>query len=200
MKQYNTLIEGLIEALRCLPGVGPKSARRMAFHLLERNRDGAERLARALLDACSGVRHCQRCRNLSDAPLCRICASDRRDSKLLCVVESPADVESIEQAAVYRGKYFVLMGRLSPLDGVGPQAIGIDSLRELLAEGDLHEVIIATGATADGEATAHFLGELTRGYAIRVTRIAHGIPIGGELEYIDSGTLSHAIACRREMS
>jgi recombination protein RecR len=200
VRQYNTLIEGLIEALRCLPGVGPKSARRMAFYLLERNREGAERLARALLEAVSGVRHCQRCRNLSDGPLCRICAGGKRDCTLLCVVENPADVESIEQAAVYQGRYFVLMGRLSPLDGIGPQSIGVDNLCQLLDGGEIREVIIATSATAEGEATAHFLGELMRGYGIRVTRIAHGIPVGGELEYIDSGTLSHAIACRREMS
>ncbi len=200
MKQFHTLIEGLIDALRCLPGVGPKSARRMAFHLLERNREGAERLAHALSQAVSGVRHCERCRNLSDSALCRICASEKRDPTLLCVVESPADLESIEQAAVYRGRYFVLMGRLSPLDGIGPQAIGIDALRAVLEDGEVCEVIIATGATAEGEATAHFLSELVRGYTIRVTRIAHGIPVGGELEYIDSSTLSHAIACRREMA
>ncbi len=199
MKYANPLIERLVEALRCLPGVGPKSARRMAFHLLERNRDGAQALAAALLAAVAEVRHCERCRNFADAPLCRICANHNRDEGLLCVVESPTDVESIEHASDYRGKYFVLMGRLSPLDGLGPEALGLDRLRGLLQEREVKEVIIATGATVEGETTAHYIGELARPLGLRVTRIAQGIPLGGELEYIDSSTLSHALAWRREL-
>ncbi|MGH8467531.1 MAG: recombination mediator RecR [Gammaproteobacteria bacterium] len=199
MKRYSPLIEELIYALRCLPGVGPRSAQRMAFHLLERNREGAQRLAHALLAAMAGVNHCHRCRNLSEVALCAICASERRDPSVLCVVENPADVQSIEQAAAFQGKYFVLMGRLSPLDGVGPEAIGIDKLKNLLSGGEVKEVIIATGATAEGEATAHYIGEVARAVGLRATRIAHGIPVGGELEYVDSTTLSHAIACRRDL-
>jgi recombination protein RecR len=184
--RYSPLIDELIGALRCLPGVGPKSAQRMAFHLLERDREGGERLARALSAAVGGVRHCERCRNLSDVPICQICDNPRRDASLLCVVETPADIESIEQGAAYQGRYFVLMGRLSPLDGIGPAAIGLDRLEGLMTEGRI-------------KATAHYVGEMARRHGVRPTRIAHGVPLGGDLEYVDAGTLSHAIACRRDL-
>lgn len=171
----------------------------MAFHLLERDREGAEGLARALSAAVSGVRRCERCRNFSDGPWCPICANPRRDASLLCIVETPADLESIEQGASYPGRYFVLMGRLSPLDGIGPASIGLDRLEGLLAEGQIREVILATGTTVEGEATAHYVAEMARRHGVRPTRIAHGVPLGGDLEYVDVGTLSHAIACRREI-
>lgn len=198
-QRVSPLIDELIGALRCLPGVGPKSAQRMAFHLLERDREGGGRLARALTAAIAGVRHCERCRNLSDAGSCRICADPRRDGSLLCIVETPADIGSIEQAGIYRGRYFVLMGRLSPLDGIGPAALGLDRLEGLLAEGEVKELILATGTTVEGEATAHYLGQMARRHGVRPTRIAHGVPLGGDLEYVDTGTLSHAIACRRDL-
>jgi recombination protein RecR len=197
--KLSPLIDRLVDALRCLPGVGPKSAQRMAFHLLERDREGARRLASTMLEAIEKVRHCERCRNVSEALLCDICCSDRRDSSLLCIVESPADVKSIESAAGYRGKYFVLMGRLSPLDGIGPAQLGLDRLPQLVAEQGVKEVILATGATAEGQATAHYVGEQLNGSGALVTRIAHGIPLGGELEYVDSNTLSHALASRRAL-
>ena len=193
------LLDQLIQALRCLPGVGAKSAQRMAFHLLERNRDGGRRLAEALLAAIERVGHCRRCRNFSDQPECRICAGDKRDKSLLCIVESPADVNSIEQTADYRGLYFVLMGKLSPLDGIRPEDLGMDVLNERLAEGVVKEVILATGTTVEGEATAHYINQMARAHHVRVTRIAHGVPLGGELGYVDSGTISHAINLRREV-
>ncbi len=193
------LLDQLIEALRCLPGVGPKTAQRMAFHLLERDRDGGRRLAETLLKAIDQVSHCARCRNFSDTPQCAICASDRRDRALLCVVENPADVAAIEQAADYRGLYFVLMGRLSPLDGIRPEDIGIDKLAERLDEGEVKEIILATGTTVEGEATAHYISQIAHRRNTRATRIAHGVPLGGDLGYVDGGTLSHAIALRREM-
>jgi recombination protein RecR len=195
---FSPLLDRLIEALRVLPGVGPKSAQRAAFHLLERDRDGAVALALALTDAAAGIGHCPRCRMLTEEPLCRICASSDRDSSLLCVVESPADVLAIEQATGYRGRYFVLMGHLSPLDGIGPAQIGMDALETLLGEGEVKELILATNPTVEGEATAHFIGEIGRDAGIRATRIAHGVPIGGELEYVDGGTLSHAFTGRQE--
>jgi recombination protein RecR len=145
------------------------------------------------------VRHCERCRNFSDVPICRICSNPRRDASLLCVVETPADIESIEQGAAYQGCYFVLMGRLSPLDGIGPAAIGLDRLEGLMTEGRIKEVILATGTTVEGAATAHYVGEMARRHGVRPTRIAHGVPLGGDLEYVDAGTLSHAIACRRDL-
>lgn len=188
-----------MEALRCLPGVGPKSASRMAFHLVERDRAGAERLAHALLAAAEGVRHCRRCRNLSEAELCSVCADPARDASLLCVVETPADVLAIEQATGFRGQYFVLMGRLSPLDGIGPSELGLDRLETRLDEGQVRELILATNPTVEGEATAHYLAMLARERGIRSTRIAHGVPMGGELEYIDGGTLAHAFSGRREV-
>ena len=198
--QYAPALARLIEALRILPGVGPKSAQRMAFHLLERNRAGGLALARALQEAVAEVRHCARCRMFSDQELCPICSSAQRDPATLCVVESPADVAAIEQSASYRGRYFVLMGHLSPLDGVGPTELGIDALQALLDGGGLAEVILATNPTVEGEATAHYIAELARRRGLRASRIAHGVPVGGELEYVDGGTLAHALAGRQVIS
>jgi recombination protein RecR len=195
--KYSPGLARLIEALRVLPGVGPKSAQRMAFHLLERNRDGGRALARALEDATSQVVHCRRCRMLTEGDLCEICAAPKRDASALCVVESPADVVAVEQSGGYQGRYFVLMGHLSPLDGVGPEQLGFDGLEALLDEGAILEVILATNPTVEGEATAHFIGELVARRGIRATRIAHGVPVGGELEYVDGGTLAHALAGRQ---
>ncbi|MDX9740836.1 MAG: recombination mediator RecR [Gammaproteobacteria bacterium] len=193
------LIGRLIEALRCLPGVGPKSAQRMAFHLLERNREGALRLAKALEEAVERVGHCERCRTLSETALCRLCASDRRDPAQLCVVENPADVQAIEQTTSFQGLYFVLMGHLSPLDGIGPEDIGLDRLAQRFASGEVREVILATNPTVEGEATAHYIADMAREHGIRASRIAYGVPFGGELEYVDAGTLSHALAGRRDI-
>ena len=193
------LLDQLIQALRCLPGVGPKTAQRMAFHLLERDREGARRLSETLLAAIQRVGHCEQCRNFSETPLCTLCASPRRDRSLLCVVESPADVSAIEQSADYRGLYFVLMGRMSPLDGIRPEDIGIDKLADRLDRGEVQEVILATGTTVEGEATAHYIAQIAHRRNLRATRIAHGVPLGGELGYVDGGTLSHALAARREL-
>jgi recombination protein RecR len=193
------LIGRLIESLRCLPGVGPKSAQRMAFHLLEHNRDGGRQLAEALSLAMDGVGNCSECRTLSEAAVCALCASERRDRSQLCVVETPADVQALEQSTGYRGRYFVLMGHLSPLDGVGPEQLGLELLESRLAGGEVKELILATNPTVEGEATAHFIGELARAHGVRPTRIAHGVPMGGELEYIDGGTLSHAFAGRQDI-
>ena len=190
----------LIEALRCLPGVGPKSAQRMAFHLLEQDRNAAGVLADALQKAVAGVGRCQRCRMFADAELCPICASSARDRSMLCVVESPADVAAIEQSGSYRGTYFVLMGHLSPLDGIGPDELGFAQLETLLAEGSVKEAILATGTTVEGDATAHVVAEIASRHQVRSSRIAHGVPIGGELEYVDGGTLAHALAGRRTLS
>jgi recombination protein RecR len=194
---YSPALARLIEALRVLPGVGPKSAQRMAFHLLERNRDGGRALAKALEEASSRVVHCKRCRMLTDGEVCEICSAPRRDPASLCVVESPADVVAVEQSGGYRGRYFVLMGHLSPLDGVGPEQLGIKQLETLLDEGEVSEVILATNPTVEGEATAHFIGELVLRRGIRASRIAHGVPVGGEIEYVDGGTLAHALAGRQ---
>ena len=195
--KYSPGLSRLIEALRVLPGVGPKSAQRMAFHLLERNRDGARGLARALEEASANVVHCRRCRMLTEGELCEICAAPRRDATILCIVESPADVVAVEQSGGYGGRYFVLMGHLSPLDGIGPEQLGFDRLETLLGEGEIREVILATNPTVEGEATAHFIGEMVARRGIRATRIAHGVPVGGELEYVDGGTLAHALAGRQ---
>jgi recombination protein RecR len=192
-------IEGLKQALRRLPGVGPKSAQRMAFHLLARDREGARVLAEALRMALEKVRHCQRCNDFSEDDLCPLCASTRRDRSLLCIVESSADLASIEQSGAYNGLYFVLMGRLSPLDGIGPDELGLHRLEALLAEGEIREVILATNLTVEGEATAHYIGELARARGIRATRIAYGVPVGGELEYTDRGTLARALSGRRDV-
>jgi recombination protein RecR len=194
---YPPTLNRLIEALRCLPGVGPKSAQRMAFHLLERDRDGAGEISAALTAATESLGHCRRCRMFAEGDSCPICAATTRDRTLLCVVESPADVVAIEQSASFRGCYFVLMGHLSPLDGVGPSEIGIDAFERLLGEGEVREVILATNPTVEGEATAHFLAEVAARLGLNATRIAHGVPVGGELEYVDGGTLAHALAGRQ---
>jgi recombination protein RecR len=191
-------IELLKQALQRLPGVGPKSSQRMALHLLERDREGAKQIVQTLENALEKVGHCSRCNNLSEQKLCDICESLRRDHSMLCVVESPADLISLEQSSVYRGTYFVLMGHLSPLDGIGPEELGIARLEALLDEGELKEVVLATNLTVEGEATAHFIGELARQRGIRTTRIAYGVPVGGELEYVDGGTLARAFAGRQE--
>lgn len=191
-------LERLIDALRCMPGIGKKSAQRIAYHLLRRDREGATRLAAALVDAVEHIGHCGRCRIFSEQPLCSVCTSEKRDRSLLCVVESPADVYAVEDAG-YRGLYFVLMGHLSPLDGIGPDELQLERLEAILDEGQVREVILATNPTVEGEATAHYIGELVHRRSLRVTRIAHGVPVGGELEYIDSGTLSHALSGRREI-
>ena len=193
------LIRRLMEALRCLPGVGNKTAQRMAYHLLERDREGGRRLAQALLKAMDEVGKCRDCRTLCESDRCPLCASATRDASLLCVVETPVDIDAIEQATDFRGRYFVLMGHLSPLDGIGPQQLGLDQLSERFAGGELKEVILATNPTIEGEATAQYISELAREQGIRTTRIAHGVPVGGELEYIDSGTLSHAFSGRRDL-
>lgn len=196
---FSPLLEDLLAALRCLPGVGPKSSQRMAFHLLERDRDGAQRIVSALAVALEKVGQCVRCRMFSETELCTICADPRRDAGLVCVVETPADVVAIEESAAYRGTYFVLMGRLSPLDGIGPDELGIPVLETRLADGTVQELILATSATVEGEATSGYLAGLARQHGIRATRIAHGVPMGGELEYVDAGTLSHAIAARTQV-
>jgi recombination protein RecR len=197
--EFSPLINRLIEDLRCLPGVGPKSAQRMAFHLLERDREGAQKLARSLLEAAERVGHCSQCRTLSETDICPLCANTTRENHLLCVVESPADVRAIEQATQYRGRYFVLMGHLSPLDGIGPAEIGLDLLDTRLADGTVSEIILATNPTVEGEATAHYISEMARVHGVISSRIAHGVPLGGELEYVDGGTLSHAFSGRRQL-
>lgn len=193
------LLEQLIDALRCLPGVGQKSAQRMAYHLLERNREGALRLADAMKEAIERIGHCSECRDFSETPLCATCASSSRERSLLCAVESPADRLVIEQATGYRGLYFVLQGRLSPLDGIGPRELGLDQLAARLAEGETKELIIATNPTVEGEATAHYLAQIARQAGVRPSRLAHGVPLGGELEYVDRGTLAHAFGSRLEV-
>jgi recombination protein RecR len=194
------LLEQLIEALRCLPGVGPRTAQRMAFQLLERNREKGKQLASILQTAMQEIQHCKRCRTFSEVEYCRLCLSTERDKTLLCIIENPADMIAVEQMGHYRGLYFVLMGRLSPLDGIGPSDLGIPQLTPLLTEGSIKEVIIATNPTMEGAATAYYISELVKPYAIKVSRIAHGVPLGGELEYIDSGTLAHAFAGREEVT
>lgn len=193
------LIGQLIESLRCLPGVGPKSAQRMAYHLLEHDREGGRRLAEALERAMREVGNCRDCRSLCEEERCGLCSSPRRERTQLCVVETPVDVQAIEQSTGYRGLYFVLMGHLSPLDGIGPEALGLDRLQARLQGGEVRELILATNPTLEGEATAHYISELAHGHGIRVTRIAHGVPMGGELEYIDGNTLSYAFAGRQEI-
>lgn len=194
-----SLLEQLIDAFRVLPGVGQKTAQRMAYHVLERDREGGQRLAAALADAVERVGHCERCRDFSETPICTICASAARDAHLLCVVESPVDRLAIEQATGYRGYYFILQGRLSPLDGIGPRELGLDALAARLAEGEVQELVVATNPTVEGEATAHYLAQLARQHKVKPTRLTHGVPLGGELEYVDRGTLSHAFGSRSEM-
>lgn len=197
MSTGSPLLTDLIDALRCLPGVGAKSAQRMAFHVLERDRAGAKRLAERLAAAVERIGNCQRCRTFSEEAVCAFCASDARDASLLCVVETPVDQLAIEQATGYRGRYFVLLGRLSPLDGLGPRELGLDLLAQRLGEGEVQELIIATNPTVEGEATAHMLAQIARAAGVRASRLAHGVPLGGELEYIDRGTLAHAFGGRQ---
>jgi len=190
-------LDELIQSLRCLPGVGPKSAQRMAYHLLQRDTKGAERLARGLTEALERIRHCARCNTFTEAEMCSLCASTRRDASLLCVVESPGDLLMMEQTQSYPGLYFVLMGRLSPLDGIGPREIHLDRLVKRAVDGVVKEVILATNFTVEGEATAHYISELLAGKGLQVSRIARGLPVGGELEHVDSGTLAQAVLERR---
>jgi recombination protein RecR len=192
-------LEDLIEALRCLPGVGPKSAQRMAYHLLQRDRQGASKLAGALTRALETIRHCSMCNSFTEESVCSLCRSPRRDPSLLCVVETPADLMMMEQTQSYNGQYFVLMGRLSPLDGVGPKEIHLDRLIRRATDGTVKEVILATNFTVEGEATAHYIGEILHARGLKVTRIARGLPVGGELEHVDSGTLAQAVLERREV-
>lgn len=197
--KYTPLIDQLIDALRCQSGIGPKSAQRIAFELLERNRSGAKQLADALNKAMDGVGHCERCQNFSESSICQICSSPKRDATSLCIVENPADVVSIEQTSSFFGCYFVLMGNLSPLDGIGPEEIGLDKLKKIIEQNEIKEIILATGTTIEGEATAHYISQLFSTPTIKITRIAHGIPLGGELDLVDGGTLSHALASRQEI-
>ena len=196
MTAYSPRLTRLIDALRRLPGVGPKSAQRMAFHLLERDRDGAEFLRTTLGEALSGIGRCPTCRMFCEDGQCRYCTDSRAAAGQVCVVESPADLVAIETATPYRGRYFVLMGRLSPIDGIGPAELGLDQLTRQLEGGAIKELIVATNPTVEGEATAYYLAELARAAKVKVTRIAHGVPMGGELEYVDGGTLSHAFSGR----
>lgn len=190
-------LDRLLEALRVLPGVGPRSAQRMAYHLLQHDRRGAEQLSKALAEALVQVRHCALCNNYTEDEVCALCRSPRRDRSMLCVVETPADLSMVEQTAAYSGMYFVLMGRLSPLDGVGPRDIGLERLLSRATEGEVVEVVLATNFTNEGEATAHYIAEMLRARSIRISRIARGVPLGGELEYVDAGTLSQALLDRR---
>ena len=192
----SAIIEQLVEAFRCLPGVGPKSAQRMAMYILERDREGGRQLSESLINAIENVGNCKRCRTLSEEEYCSICTSATRDKKLLCIVESPADVHAIEQTGSYRGLYFVLMGHLSPIDGIGPEEIGIAELLSVVSDEDITEVILASNPTAEGEATAYYIAEQLKSYSIIVSRIAHGVPVGGELEFVDGSTLSHALSGR----
>ncbi len=193
------LIEALIEAFRVLPGVGPKSAQRMAYYILERNKQGGTQLAHALLNAIQNVGHCKECRTLTEEEVCSLCASVQRQSSQLCVVESPSDISVIEQSGVFKGKYFVLMGHLSPIDGIGPEALGLDKLESRLATQMVEELIIATNPTVEGEATAFYIQKLADTFGVLVTRLAQGIPLGGELEYLDSGTLTQAFIARKKV-
>ncbi|MFD2166346.1 recombination mediator RecR [Thalassotalea euphylliae] len=196
--KFSPLVQELIESFRCLPGVGAKTAQRMAFHLLERNRNGGAKLAETLSEAMENVGHCKQCRNFTEQELCDICESPRRQqSELLCVVESPADVIAIEQTGEFQGRYFVLMGHLSPIDGIGPSDLGLDILAKQLESGNIKEVILATNPTVEGEATAHYIAEMSKSYDVNLSRIAHGVPVGGELEYVDGNTLSHALSGRK---
>ncbi len=192
-----TAVEDLIEALRCLPGVGPKSAQRIAYHLLQHDRPGAARLAESLSRVLQSVRRCAKCNSFSEEELCGLCGSAKRDPSQLCVVETPGDLLMMEQTSAYNGLYFVLMGRLSPLDGIGPREIGLDVMQRRVSDGTVKEIIVATNFTNEGEATAHYIGEMLKGRGFCITRIARGIPVGGELEYVDTGTLAQALAERR---
>ncbi|MCJ8295399.1 MAG: recombination mediator RecR [Colwellia sp.] len=196
--KFSPLVQELIDSLKCLPGVGAKSAQRMAFQLLERNRRGGSKLAKTLAKAMTDIGHCQQCRNFTEEALCEICQSPKRQlSTTLCIVETPGDVIAIEQTGEFFGKYFVLMGHLSPIDGIGPDDLGLDILEKQFSSGQFIEVILATNPTVEGEATAHFIAELAQQYQVNISRIAHGVPVGGELEYVDGNTLSHALSGRK---
>lgn len=196
--KFSPLVEELIESFRCLPGVGAKTAQRMAFHLLERNRRGGVQLATSLNKAMNDVGHCNQCRNFTEQSTCDICLNPKRSlSQQLCIVETPGDVLAIEQTAEFQGRYFILMGHLSPIDGIGPDDLGFDVLEQQLAKEAFTEIILATNPTVEGEATAHFIAEMAKKYQITISRIAHGVPVGGELEYVDGNTLSHALSGRK---
>lgn len=198
--KFSPALSNLMDALRCLPGVGPKSAQRMTLHLLERDRDGALALADALQVAVDRVDHCIRCRNFTELDVCEVCSDPRRDRHTICVVETPGDVLAVEQSGSYRGLYFVLMGHLSPLDGIGPKEIGLDRFQARVVEEGITEVILATNPTVEGEATAYYLSDMLLPRGVRVSRIAHGVPLGGELEYVDGNTLAHAFSGRRQLA
>jgi recombination protein RecR len=191
------MIETLNKAFCALPGVGAKTAQRFVYHLLERNREGGFELAKALVDAMEHVKHCSSCRTLSEKTICNICANDNRDKTQLCIVETPTDIHAIEQSSVYKGKYFVLSGYLSPIDGIGATELGLDELEQKLRDQDVEEIILATNATVEGEVTAHYISNMAKQFDIQITRIAHGIPIGGELEYADINTIAHALSGRK---
>ncbi|MCO4798942.1 MAG: recombination protein RecR [Colwelliaceae bacterium] len=196
--KFSPLVQELINSFKCLPGVGAKSAQRMAFHLLERNRIGGKKLAESLAKAMDNIGHCKQCRTFTEAELCDICLSPKRQlSEQLCIVETPADVIAIEQTGEFQGLYFILMGHLSPLDGIGPDDLGLDILEHQLDKKQFKEVILATNPTVEGEATAHFIAELAKKHQVNISRIAHGVPVGGELEYVDGNTLSHALSGRK---
>ncbi len=194
----SSLLNELVDALKCLPGVGSRTAQRMAFNLLEHNREAGLKLADIMQQALQKIGHCSRCRTLTEHHTCKICASQSRNLEVLCVVENPSDVLAIEQATAYQGYYFVLMGKLSPLDGIGPEDLGLDKLEARLTEGEVQELILATNPTVEGEVTAHYISEIAEKHQVKTTRIAHGVPVGGELDYVDSSTLSHAFDGRRD--
>jgi recombination protein RecR len=193
----SSLLNELVDAFKCLPGVGARTAQRMSFYLLEHDREAGLRLASAMQQAIEKIGHCKRCRTLTEHELCKICSNVKRDESALCIVENPSDVIALEQATDYRGFYFVLMGKLSPLDGIGPEQLGLDLLDKRLAAGEVKELILATNPTIEGEVTAHYIHEMASRHGVSATRIAHGVPVGGELDYVDSGTLSHAFDGRR---
>lgn len=197
--KFSPALQELMEALRCLPGVGPKSSQRMTLHLLERDREGASTLAAALQTAVDKVDHCSRCRNFTELHVCEICSDSRRDASTICVVETPGDVLAVEQSGSYRGIYFVLMGHLSPIDGIGPAEIGLDKFQQRVVNEGIAEVILATNPTVEGEATAYYLSDVLQREGVKVSRIAHGVPLGGELEYVDGSTLAHAFSGRRPL-
>lgn len=196
---FSPLFEELVDALRCLPGVGAKSAQRMALHLLERDRLGANKLASVIETSMKEIGHCRKCRNLTEADICPICANPKRQKDIICILETPADVIAVEQTATYNGQYFILMGHLSPIDGIGPRDIGIDILLQRVKDESIQEVILATNPTVEGEATAYYISEQLKKLGVRASRIAHGVPLGGELEFVDGGTLAHAFAGRRDV-
>ncbi len=193
----SSLLNNLVKALKCLPSVGNRTAQRMAFHLLEHDRDNGLKLAEAMQQAIENIGHCKQCRTLTEHEICKICSDKGRNEQTLCVVENPSDVLAVEQATAYRGYYFVLMGKLSPLDGIGPEDLGLDLLEYRLENENIEELILATNPTVEGEVTAHYISELANKYSVKTTRIAHGVPVGGELDYVDRGTLSHAFEGRR---